>query len=201
MFLSIRRKNPRRGFTPKTAAARTRLAELCINAGSQWLQGAAALMVSGCVLTLAASCPAQRICPWMNVATASGYMGGPASAAVNQTSDSAGTCVFTLLSGTAKESLTISVAPAENGDKYLASYGLGCISPAQPLRAIGNEAMMCAVTAATSHGEQVVGRVRDSIFIVAMASQAPANRGGAREASASAEKVESVAEQVAGNLF
>jgi hypothetical protein len=149
-----------------------------------------------------AACHAQTICPWLNVATASGFLGGTATANVSLIGQTSGTCFFRLQAGTQADSLSISVTTApesQGGPSALAAYESGCISTAAPLKAIGNEAVMCADGAATTHGELIIGRVRDKVFTIAFNSNAPTARGATSDELA--EKAEEIAEQVAGILF
>ena len=82
----------------------------------------------------------------------------------------------------------------------LASYTTQCRGAAAPLRAIGNEAVMCAAdTKGHTHGEHVIGRVRDQIFTVTVTTSARQDPSMPREALE--EKTRNIAEQVAGALF
>jgi hypothetical protein len=78
-------------------------------------------------------------------------------------------------------------------------YQSRCTSPAISLRAIGNEAVLCGADAGSSHGEQVIGRVRNNIFIVDVSDSMAKDSSMTRELLQ--EKARGTAEQVAGNLF
>ena len=161
-----------------------------------------ALICAVGIAVVSTACHAQTICPWLNNATASGFLGGPATANVNLTGQTGGTCLFRVQAGTQDDSLSISVATApdpENERSTFATYESGCIATAAPLKAIGNEAVMCVAGTATDRGEQVIGRVRDKVFTVALKTAATVARGPANDALA--EKAEEIAEQVAGVLF
>lgn len=148
------------------------------------------------------ACHAQTICPWLNIATASGLLGGTATANVRLIGQTSGTCLFRLQAGTQADSLSISVTTApesQGGPSALATYESGCISTAAPLKAIGNEAIICADGTASAHGELIIGRVRDKVFTIAFNSNAPTARGATSDELA--EKAEEIAEQVAGILF
>ncbi len=73
------------------------------------------------------------------------------------------------------------------------------MSSSTPLKAIGNDAVLCANNTATSSGQQVIGRVRDQIFIISISAEAQPGRSTANDPLA--DKVKAIAEQVAGNLF
>jgi hypothetical protein len=72
-----------------------------------------------------------------------------------------------------------------------------CGSGAEPLKAIGNEALACAYEGKAGWiAEQITGRVRDQAFLVRISSN---DRSTAPKTIR--EKVHKVAEQVAGILF
>jgi hypothetical protein len=145
---------------------------------------------------LSATCYAQSICPWLNIATASGVLGRPANVEVNNT----GICVFRLQNGAGNEVLRISVIETNNPEspgKEMAPHKISCTSYETQLKAVGNEAVLCAIDTESSRGEQVAGRVRNRIFTVAIST------GRASEVTRDflAEKAEEIAKQVAGALF
>ena len=82
-------------------------------------------------------------CPWLNRATAAGFLGGP----VTQVA-----CSFT------RGSVELRIETARDFESYAAS----CRSDAVPLKAIGTEALACR----GEFGEQVAVRVRDRTFLV-----------------------------------
>ena len=61
-----------------------------------------------------------------------------------------------------------------------------CGSDAKPLKAIGNEAVVCTA----ERGQRVIGRVRDQAFVINLIAP-----------NATAETAKKAAEIVAGNLF
>ena len=149
-----------------------------------------------------ATCHAQPLCPWLNVATASGFLGSPATATVNLTPDSHGVCSFQTEPSPQAITLIITVAAApdpQTGQSALAPYESRCTSPASAMKAIGNEAVICGDDSATSRGELVIGRVRDKIFTIAVTADAAT--GGAGTSELLQQKVKAIAEQVAGILF
>jgi hypothetical protein len=135
------------------------------------------------ILAIACCLPAltEDRCAWLNAATAAGVLGGEVQLTVSQ-----GSCEFVHQ----ETSLRIEVGPTNM------PHGQ-CGSPAEQLRAIGNEARACDYQGKPGWmAEQVVGRVRDQAFLVRIStkdqSAAPkVLRGKARK----------VAEQVAGILF
>lgn len=139
------------------------------------------------LITIAACLPAfgADICPWLNAATAAGFLGGGVTSAVTSTS-----CDYVRQDGLSQFTLHIEVKPASASH---AQCGPGAV----PLKAIGNEAQACAFEAKPgSIAARVVGRVRDQAFLV---------RISATEHSVAPktlrEKAVAVAEQVAGILF
>lgn len=199
MLLPARRRHQTLLYLRNLVAQRACTCSLLMNPGARLLRRAAAPLLAFGFLGLVAPGHAADICPWMNVATAAGYLGAPAAVTVNEEGDGTGTCVFEPLSGNAAGGLTISVTRVHDGEKELASYEQHCGSSAMQLKAIGNEAVLCADTTTASLAEQVIGRVRNSIFVISIgASTAPSNSA---DSSRLTEKVRAIAEQVAGNLF
>lgn len=132
------------------------------------------------LVLIAAAGRAENSCPYLNLATASGVLAGPAASQV-----SGDTCLFT------HDSSELRIEVQTMNLPYKPNCGLSSTS----VKAIGNEAYACSIDAKGGIiAEQVVGRVRDRAFLVRLASRSiprPALR----------EKARSVAEQVAGTLF
>jgi hypothetical protein len=149
-------------------------------------------------LFLGTVCKGESRCPWLNVATASGVLNGPARLEVTDSPASGNVCVFRYQDGAVLSSLQIVVREIRDTSKDRRPYESQCTSAMVPLRAIGNEAVLCAVDARNSHGEQVIGRVRDRLFIVGIRT---GPRTPSMERESLQEKAESVSEQVAGSLF
>ncbi len=141
----------------------------------------------------------MRIVPWLNAATASGILDGPVTATVthpNQNKDDA-TCDFVRHEGSVISGLQVGVETMKDPARDFASYTAQCGLDAVPLRAIGNEALVCSLRGKKKQvSEQIVSRVRDRAFIVRMSSNAPSTAQNELR-----EKVEKIAEQVAGFLF
>jgi hypothetical protein len=155
-----------------------------------------------CIVTFSAACPAQKLCPWLNVATASGFLGGPATLTLNMTGQTTGTCTFQLQPDPSGGKLSIAVVSAptpQNGNPVLIPFEGQCTAAARPLTAIGNEAVTCEDSAGAVHGRQVIGRVRDSIFTLTLTASAAEKSDAVDDRLAG--KAEAIAEQVAGILF
>jgi hypothetical protein len=142
---------------------------------------------------------AENNCPWLNEATASGILNSPVDLKVQTAEDDGGSCVFSAHGRSSIDSLRITVSDVKDTSKSLIFYQSQCTSPRAPLNAIGNEAELCSVDVDHSRREQVVGRVRNKIFVVSI------NSGTNNDSTASRkllqEKVVGIAEQVAGFLF
>jgi hypothetical protein len=93
--------------------------------------------------------------------------------------------------------LRIQVRTMSEPAKAFAAYAARCGARGTPLKATGNEATVCDLNKKSSHlSEQVVGRVRDRLFVIDLSIQDPSITQ-----SVLREKAESTAEIVAGNLF
>ncbi len=133
---------------------------------------------------------AETGCPWMNAATAGGVLGGGVTETVTKNRDDA-ICVF-VRSGMR---LSIDVKTMSDPAKEFPAYLARCGKRANPLRAVGNEAVACMVKeAGGGTAGQVVGRVRTRAFVIRV-------NGDGLSQAALTEKARNVAEQVAGNLF
>ena len=153
-----------------------------------------------CVLLLPAFGNAKGDCRWMNQATAAGVLNGPVSMDVQNTGDMVGSCTFRLMKEPNAYGLRIVVEKGGEMEKgMMMTHGARCASSAIPLQAIGNEAVMCIVKIGHSRGEQVVGRVRDQVFVVSLDAPMSGNRSMNEELLE--EKAASVAEQVAGAMY
>jgi hypothetical protein len=154
------------------------------------------LMLFFCV---PAFCDTSEACPWLNAATAGGFLGGPVTSNVTHPSPNKydATCEFVRHEGPLTTSLRIEVETMKDPPHDFASYNSRCGADATPLRAIGNEALVCSLQGKKKQvSEQVVSRVRERAFIVRASSNAqpPAS-------SALREQARRAAEQVAGMLF
>jgi hypothetical protein len=146
---------------------------------------------------LSVTCSAQSVCPWLNAATAEGVLGGTVTAEVNNT----GVCQFRLQNGAKNDVLHISVIEGDSPEsavKEMALRKTSCTSSETQLKAVGNEAVLCASDIGSSRGEQTVGRVRNRIFTVAISTDIAAPEATRDILAARAEEI---AKQVAGALF
>ena len=125
------------------------------------------------LLVLLASWPAicqmNTGCPWLNVATATGVLQSAESSPMATLAEGGKpACDFTYHDATASRELKITVEEVQDAQQAMTAYQARCGSSARPLRAIGNEAVTCAVDSkGKSYGQQVIGVVRDQIFTVA----------------------------------
>jgi hypothetical protein len=157
------------------------------------------MLIAAVVLLSAGTADAQARCPWLNVATASGVLQGQAVLQVQYLSASETHCIFRYRAENAEYVLQIAVKSQQDPTKGLALDGSECSAPGAPLRAIGNEAILCADDTKHARGEAVVGRVRDSLFRVVISTSSRSDSDMTREVLE--QKTRNVAEQVAGSLF
>ncbi|MGA3042358.1 MAG: hypothetical protein ABSF54_16365 [Bryobacteraceae bacterium] len=146
------------------------------------------LFSTSCLLALAclpSLAGAAETCPWLNVATASGFLGAhiTSSSVRHAQSNDDATCEFISAEGSLAVAVQTMPSPAADFPSYLAR----CHSPAEPLQAIGNKAVVCSDAGA----QQVIGRVRNRAFVIRIKAPGRDLR----------EKARKVAEQVAGILF
>jgi hypothetical protein len=156
------------------------------------------------LLLLTTTCRAQGHCAWLNDATASGVLSGPVVLTLETGADDLAVCTFTYQKTPIEYSaLRIQVQPVKDPSKDLtkavSSHEVQCTSTATALKAIGNEAVTCSADVGYARGEQVIGRVRDRLFIVNVSSSAAQDPTMTR--ALLQEKVRLIAEQVAGALF
>ena len=182
------------------------------------------IFVARCVVVFAAmfgvagvACHAKEMCPWINEQTAAGFLRGDVTTTVTRTSggvDKAeaaaatvtgtsvtigdATCEFVHrdASGGVTQ-LRIEVVTMANVEAGFPAFRGRCGADGQPVRAIGNEAVVCGAKAVVRGGvaEQVVSRVRERAFVVSMSAGAGGDQATLRETTLR------VAEQVAGFLF
>jgi hypothetical protein len=109
-------------------------------------------------------------------------------------------CSFVYRDASASRELRITTEQVQDPGSALTSYKAHCSGEASPLQAIGNEAVMCAADVkGHAEGEQVIGRVRDQVFTVAITTSARNDPSMSRDELK--EKARNIAEQVAGALF
>lgn len=144
---------------------------------------------------------ATNNCPWLNEATAGGLLGGDA---VGMKTDAAAgqptVCTFTQQDKGVTRTLRITVEIAPEPHQRMGAVSQVCGSDAAPIKAIGNEALVCTADDRKGGvGERVVGRVRDQVFTITIASTLKADPILNRDALKA--RIYTAAEQVAGNLF
>jgi hypothetical protein len=147
------------------------------------------------------TCKAQDPhCAWLNDATASGVLSGPVTLDLETAPDDQTICTFTNLR-TAKNysALRLMVQPLKDTTNAIAPHESQCTSSPMAVKAIGNEAVSCSADVGYSRGEQVIGRVRDRLFIVTVSSTMAQDPMMTRQLLK--EKARMVAEQLAGALF
>jgi hypothetical protein len=151
-------------------------------------------------MVFAAASHAEGHCAWLNDATASGVLNGPATLALESGADDQSVCAFTYQKTPLEyAALRILVQPMSDPGKAVSAHKSLCTSDPTPLKSIGNEAIACAADVGYSRGEQVIGRVRDRLFIVTVSSTAA--RDPMMMRAMLQDKAKLIAEQVAGALF
>ena len=145
-------------------------------------------------------CHGQSKCPWINEATARGILGGAVTVTAKIGNRGDGVCEFSRQQGAVVRQLRISVDIMTDIPKQFPTYLAQCPPKSTPLRAIGNEAVMCSIQGkGDQYAESVVGRVRDQAFVVSVSSSVQNDPSMTQEMRR--EKANLVAEQVAGILF
>ncbi len=82
-------------------------------------------------------------------------------------------CDFTYHDAIASRELKITVEEMKDAGQAMNAYRAQCGSSVTPVRAIGNEAVTCAVgSKGKSYGQRVIGVVRDRIFTVTLSTSA-----------------------------
>ncbi len=163
--------------------------------GLRWV---AIISATLCVLLAPAACPAQQ-CPWLNAATAGGFLGGDVTMSVTPltlTGDT--TCEFVLTRKAVTSTLRIAVHTMSRPLQEYSAFVAQCDGVKTPLRAIGNEAVSCIANRAAGP-EQIIGRVRDRAFLISIVTVSV--RSGMKDRSGPSEEAINLAQQVAGALF
>jgi hypothetical protein len=153
-----------------------------------------------CLLGAPACAHAANNCAWLNEATAGGLLGGDAVGEVSEAAGQPTVCTFTQMTAGIKRTLRVTVEIAADPHARMGEIAQGCGADAVPLTAIGNEALVCAADDRKGGlGERVVGRVRDQVFTITIASSLRNDPLLTRDVLKS--RIYTAAEQVAGNLF
>jgi len=158
-------------------------------------------LIAVCLIGAPAAARAANNCAWINEATSSGLLGGDAVGEVTPAVPGQPiVCTFTQMTDGGKRILRISVEIAGDPHARLAVIEQGCGPDATPLRAIGNEALICAADdRKAGMGERIVGRVRDQVFTITMTSTLKNDPILTRDILKT--RIYTAAEQVSGNLF
>jgi hypothetical protein len=150
-------------------------------------------------------CKAETPCPWLNAATAGGFLGGEVKATVPSfTTVGDATCEFTRSADGSSSMLRIAVHTMTNLKREFSGYLAECGGNATPLRGIGNEAVQCIPASGAAKGDElIIGRVRDRAFIITIKADwikdPPSTPAKTRNPIS--DESENLAEQVAGALF
>ena len=131
---------------------------------------------------------AAESCLWLNAATASGLLGGSVTATVTHDTNNRDDAVCTFTRDHAE--VRIEVITNDPPRAEFTARAAECTANPSPLKAIGNEAVVCG----GSGSARVVGRVRNRVFVIRV-------NGDAGPDDVIREKARVVAEHVAGNLF
>jgi hypothetical protein len=157
--------------------------------------------VVAALVVVSATCEAQDAhCAWLNDATAAGVLNGNVNLDLETAPDDQTICTFTNLR-TAKDysTIRIMVQPLKDTSNAVAPHESQCSSLAVAVKAIGNEAVSCSADVGYSRGEQIIGRVRDRLFMVTVSSTMAKDPQMTRQLLK--DKAHMVAEQLAGALF
>jgi hypothetical protein len=148
-----------------------------------------------------ASCRAANNCAWINEATASSLLGGEAVGAVTESvAGQPAVCEFTHHDESGKRTLRLTLEIVGDAHARLVASAQACGGDAVPLKAIGNEALICAADERKNQmGERVVGRVRDQVFTITISTTIKNDPILTRDEVKS--RLYMAAEQVSGNLF
>jgi hypothetical protein len=144
---------------------------------------------------------AANNCPWINEATASGLLGADAVGSyTDQTSTRPAVCAFIQSVSGMTRVLRIAVIETPGFRSLLDKESRACATAAEPLRAIGNEAISCSLDDRRKpYAERVIGRVRDQVFTITLSTTRKDDSILNREERKA--RVLIAAEQVSGNLF
>jgi len=153
------------------------------------------------LMNLTTLCQAKNSCAWLNEATASGLLGGDVVGNFAEaTQDNPAVCTFVRQGAGFTRTLRITVEVTADATARLAEVAKVCGAGATPLKAIGNQALVCpADERKGTMGERVVGQVRNQIFTITMTGTLkgdPLLTRGELKA-----RIYTAAEQVSGNLF
>lgn len=151
------------------------------------------------IILLASAGTAESDCPLLNRATASGVLGGKVSQQIHASSTGKISCMFGYQDGKVESVLTLTVFSSQDPHQDVRADESSCSSAARQIQGIGNSADICRADNRASWGEQVVGRVRDKVFVIYLRTRQKTQTEIPR-ARLTDNAIE-VAEHVAGDLF
>src|SRR5271156_211432 len=102
-------------------------------------------LMFGLAMLLPTVCHGQAKCPWINEATARGILGGAVTLTAKVSDHGDGVCEFSRQQGALVHQLRVSVDIMTDIPKQFPTYLAQCPPKSVPLRAIGNEAVMCSM--------------------------------------------------------
>ena len=166
--------------------------------GARWLHVVA---LAGWMAGMTLPAWAANNCPWMNEATASGLLGAEASGNYSDaTASLPARCVFSEVGPQGIRALTITVGVDSDASGRIRELLQDCHDKPRAMRAIGNEALTCMVMHPHRvQTEFVAGRVRKQVFSISISSTE--KNDPVLTPAMLKMKIETAAEQVAGNLF
>jgi len=142
---------------------------------------------------------AQNSCPWINAATVAGVLEAKVQTSVEEMPTKGMKCSFKGLEPSSGRSLVVEVRGITDRDKSFTEAETHCASAATPVRGLGNEAFECGVDGDGAHGMMMVGRVRDTLFVVTVMMPVHHEQGTA--GATLEDKLTIATGQVVGNLF
>ena len=160
------------------------------------------LALTACFASAHSICFAEPQCPWMNAATAAGFLGGEVQTAVTGINDNGdATCAFTR---NANSVLRIAVNTLSHVAQDYPIYLAPCSATTLALKGIGNEAVQCVPNSGENKGEElIIGRVRNRAFVITIKAEWSAHprTSPTKTMNPISDSSENIAEMVAGSLF
>lgn len=148
------------------------------------------------LLLSAALCGAQDTCPWINAATVIDAPNASVSDVQGSVANNGNLCAFHYRKADDFYNVQIAIHAAAGNSSDMAADEARCKSGKMDLPHIGNEAVLCSTGA---HGERVIGRVRDKIFVINI--DVKAGHDSTDRTKSLGDMATMMAAQVAGNLF
>jgi hypothetical protein len=139
---------------------------------------------------------AEETCPWINTATVIDAPDSSVNEVQSTVANGGDSCLFHYRKADRLYSMQVKIRTAAGNDHGIAADEAQCRSGKTALAGIGNEAVLCSTGA---HGERVVGRVRDKIFIIDV--DVRVEHGSTEMTKSLGDIATLMAEQVAGSLF